>query len=130
LLNISPRPLEKVIYFASYIVTHVDYELLSGSVARVQAVVQELYNEKIDVVRWSENITEYVRAALSPAKPTSVRITDAERKTILVVVPSSQLSLAIGKEGQNVRLAARLVGWKIDIRDEARLAQEAARADA
>lgn len=94
--------------------------------SRVQSVVQELYNEKIDVVRWSEDIREYVRAALSPAKPTSVRITDAERKSILVIVPSSQLSLAIGKEGQNVRLAARLVGWKIDIRDEARLAAEQA----
>lgn len=96
--------------------------------SRVQAVVQELYNEKIDVVRWSEDVREYVRTALSPAKPTSVQITDAEKKSILVIVPSSQLSLAIGKEGQNVRLAARLVGWKIDIRDEARLAAEQAAA--
>ena len=94
--------------------------------SRVQAVVQELYNEKIDVVRWSDDIANYVRAALSPAKPTSVIVTDSEKKTILVIVPSSQLSLAIGKEGQNVRLAARLIGWKIDIRDEARLAAEQA----
>ncbi|HHX40823.1 MAG TPA: transcription termination/antitermination protein NusA [Armatimonadetes bacterium] len=94
--------------------------------SRVQSVVQELYNEKIDVVRWSDDIREYVRAALSPAKPSSVQITDPERKSILVIVPSSQLSLAIGREGQNVRLAARLVGWKIDIRDEARLAAEQA----
>ncbi|MBI3944796.1 MAG: transcription termination/antitermination protein NusA [Armatimonadetes bacterium] len=98
--------------------------------SRVQAVVQELYNEKIDVVRWSEDVTAYVQKALSPAKPTSVQISDPERKSILVIVPSSQLSLAIGKEGQNVRLAARLVGWKIDIRDEARLAAEQAAARA
>jgi N utilization substance protein A len=96
--------------------------------SRVQAVVQELYNEKIDVVRWSEDVREYVRAALSPAKPTSVHVTDPEKKSILVIVPSTQLSLAIGKEGQNVRLAARLVGWKIDIRDETRLAAEQAAA--
>lgn len=94
--------------------------------SRVQAVVQELYNEKIDVVRWSEDIREYVRAALSPAKPTAVHVTDPDKKTVLVIVPSNQLSLAIGKEGQNVRLAARLVGWKIDIRDETRLAAEQA----
>ncbi len=85
--------------------------------SRVQAVVNELYGEKIDIIRWHDNVGDFIREALSPAKPVSVTIND-EAKSAYVVVPDSQLSLAIGKEGQNVRLAARLTGWRIDIRSE------------
>ncbi len=85
--------------------------------ARVQAVVNELYGEKIDIIRWSEDPDAYIREALSPAKPTSVAI-NAAVASAYVVVPDTQLSLAIGKEGQNVRLAARLTQWRIDIRSE------------
>ncbi|MFN3649398.1 MAG: transcription termination factor NusA [Armatimonadota bacterium] len=86
--------------------------------SRVQAVVNELYGEKIDIIRWHDDPAEFIREALSPAKPVSVSIND-ELKSAYVVVPDTQLSLAIGKEGQNVRLAARLTGWRIDIRSEA-----------
>ncbi len=86
--------------------------------SRVQAVVNELYGEKIDIIRWYENPADFIREALSPAKPVSVTINE-EAKSAYVVVPDTQLSLAIGKEGQNVRLAARLTGWRIDIRSEA-----------
>jgi N utilization substance protein A len=85
--------------------------------SRVQAIVNELYGEKIDIVRWSPNVGEYITAALSPAKVMSVTINE-EAKSAFVIVPDHQLSLAIGKEGQNVRLAARLTGWRIDIRSE------------
>ncbi len=85
---------------------------------RVQAVVNELYGEKIDIIRWYEKPTDFIRESLSPAKPLSVTIND-ELKSAYVIVPDTQLSLAIGKEGQNVRLAARLTGWRIDIRSEA-----------
>jgi N utilization substance protein A len=85
--------------------------------SRVQAVVTELYGEKIDIIRWSENPSEFITEALSPAKAMSVAINE-EANSAYVVVPDSQLSLAIGKEGQNVRLAARLTGWRIDIRSE------------
>jgi transcription termination/antitermination protein NusA len=85
--------------------------------SRVQAVVNELYGEKIDIIRWHEKPSDFIREALSPAKPLSVTIND-EAKSAYVVVPDTQLSLAIGKEGQNVRLAARLTGWRIDIRSE------------
>lgn len=85
--------------------------------SRVQAVVNELYGEKIDIIRWHDDPAEFIREALSPAKPVSVSIND-EAKSAYVVVPDSQLSLAIGKEGQNVRLAARLTSWRIDIRSE------------
>jgi N utilization substance protein A len=81
-------------------------------------VVNELYGEKIDIIRWHEKPTDFIRESLSPAKPVSVSI-DEEAKSAYVVVPDTQLSLAIGKEGQNVRLAARLTGWRIDIRSEA-----------
>lgn len=84
---------------------------------RVQSVVNELYDEKIDIVRWNEKIEKFIAEALSPAKATSVSCDDAT-KTALVIMPDSQLSLAIGKSGQNVRLAARLTGWRIDIRSE------------
>lgn len=90
--------------------------------SRVQSVVNELYDEKIDIVRWNENIEKFIAEALSPAKAISVTCDEAT-KTALVVVPDSQLSLAIGKSGQNVRLAARLTGWRIDIRSESQLAQ-------
>jgi len=86
--------------------------------SRVQAVVNELYGEKIDIIRWHDSPSDFIREALSPAKPLSVALND-EAKSAYVVVPDSQLSLAIGKEGQNVRLAARLTGWRIDIRSEA-----------
>ena len=85
--------------------------------ARVNAVVEELGGEKIDVVAWNENAAYLIENALSPAKVVSV-IADDEAKTARVVVPDYQLSLAIGKEGQNARLAARLTGFKIDIKSE------------
>ncbi|MGC8863762.1 MAG: transcription termination factor NusA, partial [Armatimonadota bacterium] len=88
---------------------------------RVQSVVNELYGEKIDIVRWNEKIEKFIAEALSPAKALSVTCDEAT-KTALVVVPDNQLSLAIGKSGQNVRLAARLTGWRIDIRSESQLA--------
>ncbi len=82
---------------------------------RVRAVMSELRGEKIDIVDYSEDPRVFVAAALSPARVNSVEIVDAEERSARVVVPDFQLSLAIGKEGQNVRLAARLTGWKIDI---------------
>ena len=84
---------------------------------RVGAVVEELHGEKIDIVVWSEDPCEYVRAALSPADVISVTLIPGQ-KACRVVVPDDQLSLAIGKEGQNARLAARLTGYKIDIKPE------------
>ncbi|NLF80457.1 MAG: transcription termination/antitermination protein NusA, partial [Clostridia bacterium] len=89
---------------------------------RVQAIVNELDGEKIEVIRWDENPAIYVSNALSPAKVISVEI-DEEDKYTRVVVPDYQLSLAIGKEGQNARLAARLTGWKIDIKSESQMAE-------
>lgn len=85
--------------------------------ARVNAIVDELRGEKIDIINWSENPAILIENALSPAKVISV-IADEEEKTAKVVVPDFQLSLAIGKEGQNARLAARLTGYKIDIKNE------------
>ncbi len=90
-------------------------------------MVNELYDEKIDIVRWNENIEKFIGEALSPAKSISVTC-DEETKTALVIMPDSQLSLAIGKSGQNVRLAARLTGWRIDIRSESQLPKAAGRA--
>jgi N utilization substance protein A len=100
---------------------------------RVQAVVRELSGEKVDIVRYSESIEELTRNALSPAQITAIEV-DYDNQEIIVVVPENQLSLAIGKNGQNVRLAARLVGWRLDIyneneRDELRR-KEAEEADA
>jgi N utilization substance protein A len=89
---------------------------------RVQAVVNELFDEKIDIVRWSPNMSQFVAESLSPAKVTSVTVNE-EKKSCYVLVPDSQLSLAIGKSGQNVRLAARLTGWRIDIRSESQAAR-------
>ena len=91
--------------------------------SRIQTIVNELKNEKIDIVRYSEDPVEYIVNALSPARILSVDIlaeTD-EAKEALVVVPNDQLSLAIGREGQNVRLAHKLTGWKIDIKSEAQM---------
>ena len=85
--------------------------------ARVNAIVNELRGEKIDIINWNDNPAMLIENALSPAKVISV-IADAEEKTAKVVVPDYQLSLAIGKEGQNARLAARLTGFKIDIKSE------------
>lgn len=83
---------------------------------RVQAVIAELSGEKVDIVPFSPNAEKYIAAALSPAKVTEVQIIDAENKVAVVSVPEDQLSLAIGKEGQNVRLAFKLTKWKIDIK--------------
>lgn len=82
---------------------------------RVQAVIDELHGEKIDIIRYSDDPAEYVTQALSPAKVVSISV-DNEKKMCSVTVPADQLSLAIGKEGQNARLAARLTGWKIDLK--------------
>ena len=87
--------------------------------SRVQNVVQELQGEKIDIVPWSPDPARYVSNALSPAQ-VSLVVVDEENKTLLVVVPDDQLSLAIGRQGQNVRLAAALLGWRIDVKSESR----------
>ncbi len=91
--------------------------------SRIQTIVNELKNEKIDIVRYSEDPVEYIVNALSPARILSVDILadSDEAKEALVVVPNDQLSLAIGREGQNVRLAHKLTGWKIDIKSEAQM---------
>jgi N utilization substance protein A len=88
--------------------------------SRVQAIVDELRGEKIDIVAWSPDIASFVAAALSPAKVVRVEINEATR-TALVIVPDHQLSLAIGREGQNARLAAKLTGWRIDIKSESQI---------
>ena len=85
---------------------------------RVRNVMAELHGEKIDIVDWSEDPAELVGHALSPARVSSVEIVDLAGRSCRVVVPDFQLSLAIGKEGQNARLAARLTGWRIDIRSD------------
>ena len=90
---------------------------------RVQAIVDELRNEKIDIVKWSEDPAVYIANALSPAKVVSVDVAENEKMS-RVVVPDYQLSLAIGKEGQNARLAAKLTGWKIDIKSETQAEEE------
>jgi N utilization substance protein A len=86
--------------------------------SRVRNVMAELGGEKIDIVDWSDDPAEMVAHALSPARVTSVEIVDEEARSARVIVPDFQLSLAIGKEGQNARLAARLTGWRIDIRPD------------
>lgn len=87
--------------------------------ARVRGVMSELAGEKIDIIDWSDDPATFVGNALSPSKVVSVTVIDAKTRTARVVVPDFQLSLAIGKEGQNARLAARLTGWRIDIRSDA-----------
>lgn len=95
--------------------------------ARVNAIVNDLKGEKIDIINWNEDPCVFIENALSPSKVVSVAV-DVEEKSAEVVVPDYQLSLAIGKEGQNARLAARLTGYKIDIKSESQAAQEAAKA--
>jgi transcription antitermination factor NusA-like protein len=89
--------------------------------SRVQQVVGELKGEKIDIVAWDPDVTRFIANSLSPARVTTVFPNEAQ-KVARVVVPDNQLSLAIGKEGQNARLAARLTGWKIDIKSESQMA--------
>ena len=96
---------------------------------RVQSVVQELRGEKIDIVHWTPDHAEYVCRALAPAKVSKIIIDDDEHE-MEVIVPDEQLSLAIGRKGQNVRLASRLTGWKIDVRSEAEAEEESRRAKA
>jgi N utilization substance protein A len=93
--------------------------------ARVRMVVNELRGEKIDIVPYTEDLQDFVMKALSPAKVKEVRL-DHDTGTAEVIVPDYQLSLAIGKEGQNARLAARLTGWRVDIKSETQLAEEEA----
>ena len=85
---------------------------------RVQKVVEELGGEKIDIIKWDKDPKEYIANALSPAKIIDVIIEDENSKSARVIVPDNQLSLAIGKEGQNARLAAKLTGWRIDIKSQ------------
>ena len=90
--------------------------------ARVNAIVNELRGEKIDIINWSDNPAILIENALSPAKVISV-MADPDEKKASVIVPDYQLSLAIGKEGQNARLAAKLTGYKIDIKSESQAAE-------
>src|ERR671932_2114383 len=94
--------------------------------SRVQAIIRELRGEKIDIIEWSEEPSVFAANALSPAKVNQVRITDIENRKMEVIVNEDQLSLAIGKRGQNVRLATKLVGWNIDIRSEEEIKREVA----
>jgi hypothetical protein len=92
---------------------------------RIQNIVDELNGEKIDVVEWHADVRFFISNALSPARPTdTILIEEGEVRTAIVVVPDRQLSLAIGKEGQNARLAAKLTGWRIDIKSETEAATE------
>lgn len=90
--------------------------------ARVQAIVDELRGEKIDIVRYNDDIREYLKSALSPARVSQVLV-KMDEQTATVIAPDNQLSLAIGRRGQNVRLAAQLTGWRIDIRSESQWAE-------
>ncbi|MCA1635478.1 MAG: transcription termination factor NusA [Acidobacteria bacterium] len=94
--------------------------------SRVQAIIRELRGEKIDIIEWSDEPSVFAANSLSPAKVNQVRITDIERRQMEVIVNEDQLSLAIGKRGQNVRLATKLVGWNIDIRSEEEIKKEVA----
>lgn len=90
--------------------------------SRVKDVVRELHGEKIDIIRWSGNVRDYITAALSPAEVSDMKVYEAERR-VEVIVENDQLSLAIGKRGQNVRLASQLTGWNIDIRSKSQIAK-------
>ena len=94
---------------------------------RIQSIVKELHGEKIDVIQWTPDVSTFISKALSPARVASVHLEDAsvEGRTATVIVPDDQLSLAIGREGQNARLAAKLTGWRIDIKSMAEAAREA-----
>jgi len=91
---------------------------------RVQSIIRELRGEKIDIIPYSEEIVAFAQKALSPAKVTRVQLVDTEEKRLEVIVEDTQLSLAIGKKGQNVRLASKLIGWSIDIKSEEEKRQE------
>jgi len=93
---------------------------------RVRAVMNELHGEKIDIIDWYEDPARFVAEALSPATVLSVTVVDPVQRSARVVVPDYKLSLAIGKEGQNARLAARLTGWRIDIRSDTEAPQDGA----
>ncbi|MFJ8577602.1 transcription termination factor NusA [Micromonospora sp. NPDC093277] len=97
---------------------------------RVRAVMSELHGEKIDIIDWSDDPATFVGNALSPAKALRVEVVDLASRTARVTVPDFQLSLAIGREGQNARLAARLTGWRIDIRSDAEQADTGGRSGA
>jgi len=94
--------------------------------SRVQSIIRELRGEKIDIIEWSEDPAIFAANALSPAKVSKVTVLDFEDKKLQVIVENEQQSLAIGKRGQNVRLAAKLVGWDIDIRSEEEMKREVA----
>ena len=96
---------------------------------RVQSVVQELRGEKIDIIQWTDDQVQYVRNALSPARVSRISVNESD-KTMQVIVPDDQLSLAIGKRGQNVRLAAKLTHWKIDIKSEGEVDSDSERQEA
>jgi N utilization substance protein A len=85
---------------------------------RVQSIIRELRGEKIDIIQWNDDIVTFATNAISPAKISRVSIVDSSEKIMEMVVEDSQLSLAIGKKGQNVRLASKLIGWRIDIKSE------------
>ncbi|MFA7533331.1 MAG: transcription termination/antitermination protein NusA, partial [Tissierellaceae bacterium] len=91
--------------------------------SRVKVIVGELKGEKIDIVIWSKDIEEFIANSLSPSKVVKV-IANKDEKSAIVIVPDYQLSLAIGKEGQNARLAARLTNWKIDIKSETQYTEQ------
>jgi len=91
----------------------------------VQAIIRELKNEKIDIVRYDEDPAKYIANALNPARTLKVTVTDPEKRRVEVLVEDDQLSVAIGKKGQNVRLAAKLTGWNIDVRSNEEKRQEA-----
>jgi len=93
---------------------------------RVRNIVTELHGEKVDIVRYNDDIKEYIKAALSPAEVSEIKL-DKERLKAEVIVADDQLSLAIGKHGQNVRLASRLIGWELDIRNKDAIAAQAAK---
>ena len=92
----------------------------------MQTVINELGGEKIDIIEWNESMEKYIANALSPAKIINVTI-DESKRMALVIVPEDQISLAIGQRGQNVRLAAKLTGWKIDVKSERMIEEEKAK---
>lgn len=87
---------------------------------RVKSIVREIHGERLDIIRWNEDISEYAKSALSPAEIAKINV-NSDKKALEVIVNDDQLSLAIGKHGQNVRIASKLIGWDIDIRSEKRL---------
>jgi transcription termination/antitermination protein NusA len=91
---------------------------------RVQSIIRELRGEKIDIIPYSEDTVQFAQKALSPAKVTRVQIIDPETRHLEIIVEDTQLSLAIGKKGQNVRLASKLIGWNVDIKSEEEKRQE------